>query len=408
MITTQFLRDHAKFRGVAIGMKRASRAISLDGVQRLTPAQQRALEFARARAVAATPVARQRIEAVAGSTTSPISPSTCSNDLAAELVAGVLRRGRVALHFHPDRLLADGLTVVESLHRDGVYRSQFETRISNGGLTAMPGGDRDRWEKELFGGAFQKPGGLPSERPKYGALDLARHADGPAPRFGSCYLRLRPSALDRCTLLCGDTFLQRGDVGTMDAALPVLAGLLEAVAGDGWRLGHERLDVEALVRLLLAGPPIEPFNGRPGRALDEYVEVQVHGDVRLIEDVELLVADPSFRDDATGQRLRELAAGYGFALHWHQGFELEVDRIPADFRDPVMPELGLRLQRDFPAALGSAGSAASRLDAAMIGRGAASVNLEPDRWADLGCPAEVLQYLKQLWHVLVRYGRPAS
>jgi hypothetical protein len=299
------------------------------------------------------------------------------------------------------------------LQRDGRYRSQFETRISNGGLTAIPGGDRDRWEAELFGEAFQRPGGLMAERPKYGALDLARHADGPAPRFGSCYLRLRPEVLNRSTLLCGDTFLQRGDAGTIDAPLPVLAGLLEAVATDGWRLGHERLDVDALVGLLLAEPPIEPFGDRPGRALDEYIEVQVHGDVRLFEDVELLVADPSFIGEATGERLRQLAAECGFPLHWHGGFELEAEWIPADFRDPVLPELGLRLQRDFPAEGRPAGSADSavvegRLDAAMIGRAAASVNRDPDRWADLGGPAEVLQYLKQLWHVLVRYGRPRS
>jgi hypothetical protein len=381
-------------------------------VERLTPAQRQALEFVAGRAEQATPAAAERIKAVlagssvpAGFSTSSISPSTSSEDLA----VGLARRGRVALHFHPDRLLADGRTVVESLHRDGEYRTQFETRISNGGLTAVPGGDRDRWEAELFGGAFQRPGVRLRERPKYGALDLARHADGPAPRFGSCYLRLRPEVIDRCTLLCGDTFLQRGDVGTIDSPLPVLAGLLEAVATDGWRLGHESLDVDALVGLLLADPPPEPFNDRPGRALDEYIEVQVHGPVRLPEDVEMLVADPSFIGDATGDRLAELAGECGFPLLWHGGFELEVERIPADFRDPVMPELGVRLQRDFPAP-GFSGleRPGARLDAAMIGRGAASVNREPDRWADLGCPAEVLQYLKQLWHVLVWYGRPAS
>jgi hypothetical protein len=36
----------------------------------------------------------------------------------------------VAVHFHPDRIAADGRVVVERLLDDGVYRSQFETRIS--------------------------------------------------------------------------------------------------------------------------------------------------------------------------------------------------------------------------------------------------------------------------------------
>ena len=50
----------------------------------------------------------------------------------------------MTLQFHPSWPFGDGL-VIESMARDGVYRSQFETRTSNGGLTAHPGGDRWRW-----------------------------------------------------------------------------------------------------------------------------------------------------------------------------------------------------------------------------------------------------------------------
>jgi hypothetical protein len=49
----------------------------------------------------------------------------------------------VTLHFHPDRLVA-GTPILERMARDGVYRSQFETGTSNGGLTAHPDGDRWR------------------------------------------------------------------------------------------------------------------------------------------------------------------------------------------------------------------------------------------------------------------------
>ena len=58
---------------------------------------------------------------------------------------------RVTLNFHPDRAL-DGVPILVSLATDGVYRSQFETGTSNGGLTAHPGGDRWRWESSIFGG----------------------------------------------------------------------------------------------------------------------------------------------------------------------------------------------------------------------------------------------------------------
>ena len=73
----------------------------------------------------------------------------------ADAAAAALRRAPVTINFHPDRLLADGRPVALALRDEGVYRSQFETRISNGGLTAYPGGDRDRWEAAMFGGAYQ-------------------------------------------------------------------------------------------------------------------------------------------------------------------------------------------------------------------------------------------------------------
>lgn len=43
---------------------------------------------------------------------------------------------------------------MESMVRDGRYRSLFETGTSNGGLTAYPGGDRWKWESRLFGGKY--------------------------------------------------------------------------------------------------------------------------------------------------------------------------------------------------------------------------------------------------------------
>src|SRR3954468_25075198 len=60
---------------------------------------------------------------------------------------------RVTLHFHPDRLVR-GEPILTRMRRDGVYRSQFETGVGNGGLTAHPGGDRWRWESRMFGTAY--------------------------------------------------------------------------------------------------------------------------------------------------------------------------------------------------------------------------------------------------------------
>ncbi|QKW14556.1 DUF3626 domain-containing protein [Verrucosispora sp. NA02020] len=316
------------------------------------------------------------------------------------LVAAFGRGGRVTLNFHPDRLLADGRTVAEALATEGVYRSQFETGISNGGLSAYPGGDRDRWERRLFGGAYQRRGVRPGDRPKYGGLNLLDHPDGACPRFGSCHLRLRPEVLTRTTFCVGDSHLGPRDVGTVDVVEPVLAALLATTADTGSTLGRPGTDVSTLVEeLLRRRAHVDTVPRTAGRALDDYVEAQVHGPVTLAREVCELVVDPSFRGTATGVTLAVAAERYGFPLRWHAGFALPVDQVDAEFRGPVIPPLAARVHAEF------AGSG-EPVHAALIGRAAASVVTDPGRWADRGSTAETLQHLKQLWHVLVRFGTP--
>ncbi len=136
---------------------------------------------------------------------------------AQQLVSELGRQGALTLNFHPDRLLGDGRSVAEALHDDGVYRGQFETRISNGGLTAYPGGDRDVWEEALFGGCYQEAGVDPGERPKYGGLNVMNYLNGACPRFGSCHLRLNAAVRERATLPYGDSADGRAELGTIDA-----------------------------------------------------------------------------------------------------------------------------------------------------------------------------------------------
>jgi hypothetical protein len=98
---------------------------------------------------------------------------------------------RVTLNFHPDRLVS-GVPILETMARDGVYRSQFETATSNGGLSAHPGGDRWLWESRLFGSAYDAaPAG---ERPKYGSLNFRDRSTGGSPRFGFLGKHCDPAA----------------------------------------------------------------------------------------------------------------------------------------------------------------------------------------------------------------------
>lgn len=319
---------------------------------------------------------------------------------------------RVVLHFHPDRFGTKPVPVAEALLKEGVYRNQFETGLSTGGLSAFPGGARDSWERSLFGGAYHARGVSDSERPKYGALELVRYADGPIPRFGSCYFVLRPSVSVRTSFTFAGSEDPRaterlGMMGHMENVMAALLGEIEAggTSAPPWppfrapTLGLSNLSVARLLEVLreLARLRPKPADLPTGRVLDTQIEAQVHGPVELQNDVELLVADPAFAPTRTGQVLRHIAAHYGFPLHWHCGFRLSAGEIPDDFRGPAMPRLARRIA-------GENGI----IDAAMIGTAEASLHHQPDAWGDWGSRAEVLQHLKQLWHVLVHYGAPAA
>jgi hypothetical protein len=292
-------------------------------------------------------------------------------------LSAALRDARITLNFHPDRPLADGRPVARGLLEEGVYRNQFETRISGGGLTAHPGGDRDRWEAAMFGGAYQAAGVTAAERPRYGGLNLWSLLDGACPGFGSCHLRLRPGALARATLLYGDSVDEPTEIGLADALEPVLAPLLET-----------REDAAAFAHDLLAGFP-------PKMATDmyDYVEAQVHGVVRLHEDVEAIVVDGSFAGTATAETLAVAAERHGAALEWHPGRVLALDAIPGDapeeaeyaWQQMCTGGYARRLAREI---------AEDHLDAERIGRAAVAAAHDPER----------LQHLKYLWRMTVACG----
>ncbi|MCH1884379.1 DUF3626 domain-containing protein [Agrococcus sp. ARC_14] len=193
---------------------------------------------------------------------------------------------RVTVHFHPDRC-SGGATVLERIVAEGTYRSQFSTGISNGGLTAHPGGDRWRWESRMFGGAYDEAAS--HERPVYGAVEHRRRATGGAIRFGSCWLEVARTAWDRVTLCWPDSVYEPEHLGT-----PAHAGELLALADEA---------------------AVDP--------LDDYVEAQLHGGFEPARDAERLVLDPAFR----GAAVERAAARLGVPIVWHPGLELRVDRI---------------------------------------------------------------------------------
>ncbi len=247
---------------------------------------------------------------------------------------------RVTLHLHPDRLAA-GVPILDHMAHDGVYRSQFETGTSNGGLTAHPGGDRWKWESRIFAGAYDEVSA--TVRPKYGSLNFRRRLVGGSPRFGSAHLRLARHVLARTTFCYPDSVFEPRHFGVA-SRLSTLIALAEADDRD---------------------------------PLDDYIEAHVHGLVELDRDVEALVLDPCYRDTPIETAASQLAC----PIEWHGGFTLttaELRKHP-DYRGPEFVRLGVSLAQD------------DSLNPRIIGDASRSGHHDE-------------QALKRVWHYVARFG----
>lgn len=193
----------------------------------------------------------------------------------------------VTINFHPDWMY-DGQYVLARMASEGVYRSQFETGTSNGGLTAYPGGDRWQWESRIFAGVYDDaPAPL---RPKYGALNDRSSPFGGSPRFGSAHFRLRADMLERTTFCFPDSHMNPAHFGVAD-----------------------RLDL--IERMRAQSGELDP--------LDRYVEAHVHGPMEIIAAMDALVLDPSYR----GTEIEAFANALKCPVEWHPGFRMPADRM---------------------------------------------------------------------------------
>jgi len=192
------------------------------------------------------------------------------------------------LNFHPD-IRVRGRLVIDHLAEDGHYRSQFETGTSSGGLTAHRGGDRWEWESRIFGAAYDEAD--PSLRPKYGALNYRHDPVGASRRFGSSHLRLRSHVRARTTFSYPDSHLEPQNFAVTDVRPLVALAQANDASLDPW--------------------------------LDNYVEAHIHGPLRLEEDVDALVLDPSFE----GTSIESAAHSLRCTIEWHDGFRLSIGQI---------------------------------------------------------------------------------
>ncbi|RYY75391.1 MAG: DUF3626 domain-containing protein [Gammaproteobacteria bacterium] len=366
----------------------------------ITRHQQRAIDFVEQQAKLGSERANDCIDAI-------LARANVTRESYDKATAILSSQAQIAVHFHPERISRFGKVVAEGLLQSGRFKNQFETGLSSGSTSAFPGGARDLWERHLFGGAYHADDVHPSVRPKYGALHLLDHPDGPAPRFGSCYFLLHPTVSARSTFTFGgsqepDALLHTGSINTL---APIFARIFNELELGQGAFGISELNVASLLDDLIcrfSTPANILQNAKKysieklilGRALDSFVEVQIHGEIRLDKDVSQLVADPAFQDQHTGEVLGKISTRYGIPLSWHPGFMLKVEQVPYEFRGYPIAPLARRAAKN------------GLLDAADIGALANSLELEPDAWKDWASYDDTLIQFRRLWHFMVMEGAP--
>ncbi|MEM9922064.1 MAG: DUF3626 domain-containing protein [Bacteroidota bacterium] len=320
-----------------------------------------------------------------------------SNITLAEIIglkASIREKARIALHFHPYRLVEDSLTVVESMLQTGKYSNQFETKVSNGSLTAFKGGKRDVWENLLFGGIYDKHDIPNFLRPIYGSLSLVGHSNGPSPRFGSCYFLTKPALSKYATFTYLDSYTKPKEKGTRDCFEEILACLLSECFERDAAIGEVGVRPDDLVRKIdrhLNKEGMFAANSPMSRNLDHYIEAQIHTEIVLSQDVDYLVADAAYRGTAYEAVFKKLCTSNSIELLWNEGRALAVEAIPKNFRGPGMPAIGREIAVDH------------KIDASILGLAEKRYREEI---RDEAARIDKNQQLKYLWHILVKYGQP--
>jgi len=172
------------------------------------------------------------------------------------------------------------------LASDSHYRNQFETMQSGGTLDKRK---RIDWENRLFHSAYR--GAMPFDRCKYGVVNVTNDPQGVrcCVQYGLSYLLLRGIRL-RTTFCSTDSAgMDVMDLATLDCCAHVF----------------NKFSDSELQHVLEVGTLRVP--GIDSQVLRSYKEAQIHGEVRLVDHVELIMAHPSCH----GEALNRLAASCG-------------------------------------------------------------------------------------------------
>lgn len=174
----------------------------------------------------------------------------------------------IIIHLHLEKHL-------QFLIKDTQYRNQFETNTSSGVLSKE---SRMEWEKNLFGKMYDDCQGY--ERVKYGVLNILSQSEGvvSAYSYGDSYLELKNKVKERSSFVLGDSSQKQFQICSFDTPIQLLYyvddNLLNEIINKALNNKITNLNCRYI-----------------------YIELQIHGPVRLSEDVEWLVVNKKYENN---------------------------------------------------------------------------------------------------------------
>ena len=174
----------------------------------------------------------------------------------------------IIIHVHLEKHLNFLITDTE-------YRNQFETNMSSGSLSKE---SRTIWEQNLFGKMYDNCQGY--ERVKYGVLNILDQPMGvlTAYGYGDSYLELKTKVKERSSFVLGDSSQKQFQICSFDTPIQLLYYVDDALLNEIINKALNKKLTDKNYRYT-------------------YIELQIHGPVRLSEDVETLVVNKKYENN---------------------------------------------------------------------------------------------------------------
>lgn len=191
-------------------------------------------------------------------------------------------KSKIHIHFKPSVL-------AKHLIDDPYYRNQFETKTT-GGSTDLA--RRRKWESSLFNQIYNEADH--SDRVKYGLLNITNTIfDNTAKIYGDSYFILNNNIKKRCSFTYGDS-----------CNFPTTYSFLYP---------NQFLNKlpENFTNYIINNK-FEKLNNM----LNTYIEVQIHGDIKIDRDIDKIMINKIYKHENEGVLLENISAKYNIPIEW--------------------------------------------------------------------------------------------